>query len=183
MLTNLLIVDNFKSNLSNEIKKEYNKLINLIIKASTDLYEQKILDGTAGKVSIADIISYQIGWGKLLIYWYESGVNNQMPIMPGEGFIKWDYNAIAKHFYKKYKYNDIQEQIQNFHNVVLKLINITEVEFEKNNLDSIGIWPWCTLNSGKQWPLSKWIKINSASAYKRASSLLNKLNKIKNQKN
>lgn len=73
--------------------------------------------GTGGKVSITDHIAYQIGWGKCLIGWYESGIKGEVPIMPGEGFSIWDYTAIARHFYKKYQYHHRDEQNQVFHEV------------------------------------------------------------------
>lgn len=41
-------------------------------------------------------------------------------------------------------------------------------------LDQRGIWAWCTLASGKQWPLSKWIRVKTASPYKRAVQLIKK---------
>lgn len=100
-----------------------------------------------------------------------------MPIMPGEGFSKWGYVAIAQHFYQKYHYPVSHEQNQVFEQTVQQLLHIVEKEYQTGYLDQIGVWPWCTLQSGKQWPLSKWIKINSSSAYKRATSLVKKFSK------
>ena len=37
---------------------------------------------------------------------------------------------------------------------------IAPPEQQTRNLDQKSIWPWCTLTSGKKWPLSKWIRIN-----------------------
>lgn len=170
----LLINEFYKSPLSNKIKKEYNTLIAIIAQIPTAQRKSKIIDGTGGKVSVADLIAYQIGWGKLLINWYEIGLKGKTPQMPGEGFLKWDYTGLAKHFYEKYGCNDSIQQEQEFFNVVKRIIDITEYEFETNNLDKLGVWGWCTLTSGKQWPLSKWITVNSASSYKRAISLINR---------
>ena len=163
-----------KASLSQEIQREYEKLINLVslIPVSSRILKQ--IEGTGGKVSITNLIAYQIGWGKCLIEWYESGIKGEYPIMPGEGFSTWDYNAIARHFYQKYHYHDPNEQNQVFHQVVLQLLDIVEKEHQTGNLDRIGIWSWCTLKSGKQWPLSKWIKINTSSPYKRARQLIKK---------
>jgi hypothetical protein len=49
-----------------------------------------------------------------------------------------------------------------------KIIAIMEMESCSGNLDRFGVWGWCTLKSGKQWPLKKWIVVNSLSPYKRA---------------
>ena len=169
-----------KAPLSREIQREYNKLVNLIASIPVSLHILKQVEGTGGKVSITDLIAYQIGWGQCLIGWYESGIKGEVPIMPGEGFSKWDYTAIAQHFYQKYQYHNHNphnthnhdEQNQVFHQVVLKLLDIVEKEYASGNLDRIGVWSWCTLQSGKQWPLSKWIKINTSSPYKRAFQLI-----------
>lgn len=163
-----------KAPLSQEIQKEYDKLINFIASIPVSSRILKQIEGTGGKVSIADLIAYQIGWGKCLIGWYESGIKGESPLMPGEGFSSWDYNAIARHFYQKYHYQDLDEQNQVFRQVVLQLLDIVEKEHQTGNLDQIGIWSWCTLKSGKHWPLSKWIKINTCSPYKRAYQLIKK---------
>ena len=160
--------------LSQEIQREYDKLINLIASIPVSSRILKQIDGTGGQVSITDLIAYQIGWGKCLIGWYESGIKGEAPIMPGEGFTTWDYTAIAQHFYQKYHYYNPDEQSQVFHQIVLELLDIVEKEYQLGNLDRIGVFSWCTLKSGKQWPLSKWIKINTSSPYKRAYQLIKK---------
>lgn len=163
-----------KAPLSQEIQKEYDKLINLIDSIPVSSRILKQIEGTGGKVSISDLIAYQIGWGKCLIGWYESGIKGEVPVMPGDGFSTWDYTAIARHFYQKYQYHYHDEHSPVFHQVMLQLLDIVEKEHQTGNLDRIGVWSWCTLRSGKQWPLSKWIKINTSSPYKRAYQLIKK---------
>lgn len=163
-----------KAFLSQDIQKEYDKLLKLINLIPTSDRTIKKIEATGGKVSIADLIAYQIGWGKSVIRWYEAGIKGQLPTMPGDGFSTWDYVAIAKHFYQKYQYNSSNEQNQIFHQVVLELLHIVEKEHQTGHLDQLGVWPWCTLQSGKQWPLSKWIKVNSSAPYKRAYGLIKK---------
>jgi hypothetical protein len=161
--------------LSHEIQKEYKKLKDLIASLSISLRVLKKIDGTGGKVSVSDLVSYQIGWGKCLIRWYETGIKKEMPEMPGEGFSSWDYIAIAEHFYQKYQYDQFIEQDKAFHEVVCQLLDIVEKEHQTGNLEKNDVWPWCTLPSGKQWPLSKWIRVNSCSPYKRAYLLIKKV--------
>lgn len=163
-----------KAPLSQEIQKEYDKLINLIDSIPVSSRILKQIEGTGGQVSITDLIAYQIGWGKCLIGWYESGIKGEVPIMPGDGISTWDYTAIAQHFYQKYQYQSYGGQSQVFLQVVLHLLDIIEIEYQTGNLDRMGVWSWCTLQSGKQWPLSKWIKINTSSPYKRAYQLIKK---------
>jgi hypothetical protein len=123
-------------------------------------------------VSIFDLVAYQIGWGKLVIGWYEAGLAGKKPEMPGDGFKTWDYNGLARQFFGKYQYSTPQEQCAEFHRIAKRLIDIVEIEQESGNLDQVGVWQWCQLQSGKDWPLSKWIKVNTASPYSRASKLI-----------
>jgi len=178
---NFLIEGHFIAPLSNEIQKEYNKLSNLISPISTALRTLKKIDGTGGKVTIADIIAYHIGWGKLIINWYEIGTQGKIAEMPGEGFTKWDYAGLARHFYKKYCYDSFHEQERIFYDVVQQVLSIVEREYNTNNLDKLEVWPWCTLPSGKQWSLHKWITVNTVAPYKRTSTLIKKfINENKN---
>lgn len=169
---NLKITHPFKAPLSNAIRQEYNKLIDVVLRSPGSSRISKAIDGTGGKVSIADIIAYQIGWGTLLIGWYQAGLTGALPTMPGEGFTKWDYVGLAKHFYTKYQYDGSDQQLQQLHDIVSQIITICETEYSSGNLDKIGMWTWCTLPSGKQWPLSKWITVNTVAPYKRAARLI-----------
>lgn len=72
-----------------------------------------------------------------------------------DGFSKWNYVAIAKHFYQKYSYDAAIQQLEIFQETVLRILEITQKEEQTGNLDQEGIWPWCSLSSGKKWPLSK----------------------------
>jgi hypothetical protein len=165
----------YQAPLSTKILKEYTGFLQSINKVPSKLRIQKMIEGTGGMVSVIDLIAYQIGWGKLFIYWYESGIADINPIMPGEGFSKWDYNALARHFYSKYHFDGAQKQMEEFESVVSTILNIVETEFKAGNLERLGVWEWCTLASGKQWPLSKWITVNTAAPYKRANQGIKKL--------
>ncbi len=167
----LLIKDHYQASLSNQIKDEFNKLILIVSSIPLSQRDIAIINGTGGKVSIANVIAYQIGWGNLLIGWYQSGLSGKDPEMPGDGFSKWDYVGIAHHFYQKYYYNN-EDQSRQFYQVVQDIIRIVEHEYATGNLDKEGVWNWCTLSSGKKWPLSKWIRINTIAPYKRASTLI-----------
>lgn len=164
------------SPLSQDIQKAYDQLIKVVSNVSASKRLNKTIEGTGGKVSVVDLIAYQIGWGKCLIRWYEVGNKGDFPEMPGDGFSKWDYIAIAKHFYKQYLYDASTQQMEVFEKVVFQILEITQKEQQTGNLDQEGVWPWCTLSSGKKWPLSKWIRVNTVSPYRRAIQLLKKAN-------
>lgn len=169
----------FKAPLSNEIYDAYQKLINAIEHIPQAQRAIKNIPFTAGIVSIADIISYQIGWATLLIGWYQAGITGKMPQMPGDGFDSWDYTGLAQHFYTKYHSDGGKKQLQQFHELVQEIIDIVETEYQSENLEKLGIWHWCTLKSGKQWPLSKWIRVNTVAPYKRAIIIIKQAADIK----
>jgi hypothetical protein len=166
--------------LSSAVAMEYQRLIKTIHQVPLADRAVRAIEGTGGKVSISDLIAYQIGWGNLLLTWYYAGVNNSAMHMPGEGFTSWDYAGLARHFYKKYAYDKALLQEQEFHAVVLRILEMIDKETHTNNLDKVGVWQWCTLVSGKQWPLSKWIQVNTVAPYKRATALIKKYLKTKN---
>ncbi len=163
-----------EASLSKSILKEYEKLGEIISRIPPSFKDKKKIESPTGLISVADLIAYNIGWGTLLISWYEAGIKNQMPQMPGDDFTTWDYNAIATHFYKKYHFDGNQKQFDAFNSVIARIIEIVEQEFKNKNLEKIGVWQWCTLKSGKQWPLSKWVTVNTVAPYKRAHALIRK---------
>jgi len=132
--------------------------------------EEKIIPFTWGMVSSQDLLAYQLGWGRLLIQWYSHGLTGQEVTMPGEGFTKWDYEGLAKHFFKKYQ----RSSIQDFIDLVQAVTAMVKEEGYQGRLSSVGAFAWCTLPSGKQWSLEKWIRVNTCSHYKRAVRLLKK---------
>jgi len=162
------------SDLIVDIEREKKRLLSEISHLAPASRSLKVIEGTGGKVSASDLIAYQIGWGKFLIRWYEAGIHGEIPEMPGEGFSSWDYLSIAKHFYQKYLYDSSDQQVAVFEEVVYRILEIIKTEQQTGHLDQVGVWPWCTLPSGKQWPLSKWIRVNTASPYKRATELIKK---------
>jgi hypothetical protein len=176
----LSIEGEYHAPLSKSIQKEYNKLINLVVKIPEKDRYALIIDGTGGiKINVDDVIANQIGWGNLLLGWYEAGLQDRLPEMPGEGFTTWDYPALAQLFYKKYQYKDSNEQAKHFFRIVKQIIDIVEKEHNTKNLDKEGVWRWCQLSSGREWPLSKWITVNTVTPYKSAALAIKKAFKNK----
>lgn len=161
--------------LSKEILGSYHSLVSSISKISPEHRNTEYMDGTGGKVSVCDIVAYQIGWGKLLIGWYECGLLEQSPEMPGEGFLSWDYVGLAQYFYNKYHLKGLNQQLTELEKLVEAIIAIVEKEHKNCRLNKLDVWSWCTLKSGKQWPLSKWIRVNTVAPYKKASASVRKL--------
>lgn len=176
MLTevNRLVSGTYRAPLSNLIAQNYNQLMLLLSAIDCSERAVKQYDWTDGMACLSDIVAYHIGWGKLLISWYDAGIRGSKIIMPGEGFSKWDYVGLAHHFYKKYAYDSYHEQENVFLCTVKRIIEITEDEYKAHNLDKLNVWSWCTLPSGKPWPLAKWIQVNTVSPYKRSICVIKK---------
>jgi len=164
----------FTAPLGQEIQNEYHKLIESIGLLRESSMSTKALEGTGGLVSVRDLLAYQIGWGNRLVDWYRSGIEGQAPQMPGEGFEKWGYTGLARLFYQKYRFRNVVEQLETFRATVLDILQFVEKEHQRGRLDQLGVWSWCRLASGKEWPLSKWVKVNTASPYKKAAGLIRK---------
>lgn len=161
-----------KAPISEEIFKAYAALLHDASEYHQDQFVVKKFQGTTQSVSVADIIAYQIGWGTLLLSWYQAGINNEQFVMPGCGFDTWDYNSIAQHFYEKYSGWPREQLLREFGSVVENIIAIVEKEYDLGNLEKCGIWQWCRLKSGKEWPLSKWVRVNTVAPYKRATKII-----------
>lgn len=163
-----------KTLLSDEIATAYNNLVDVVDRIPNQQFYEKTIEVTGEEpTSVADSMAYQIGWGTLLIGWYNAGIAKKDVVMPGDDFTTWDYVGIAKHFSEKYRYQDKSTTLEAFYSVVAEIIAIVKKEEKKNgNLNRLGIWSWCTLGSGKQWPLSKWVEVNTVAPYKRARLLI-----------
>lgn len=165
----------YNSTLAKNIIMEYTKLINESKKFSYKMLNKKIIEGTGGKVNVYNLMAYQIGWCRLLLRWYKSGVQSKTIVMPGDGFDTWDYVGLARHFYKKYNYSSLDKYINKLKKLVNRIVHFVEDEYQLKNLNRVGVWDWCTLSSGKKWPLSKWVQINTVAPFKKASAKLRQI--------
>lgn len=161
-----------KLKLHDAIRQELRKLLGVYQAIPHEKRLQKNIPFNKTLVSPSDLIAYQIGWGTQLLDWYETGLKGKLPVMPGDGFRKWNYAVIALHFFRKYAYDSGKEQEQVFAKIAEKIALIAEEESLKGNLEAKGVFAWCALPSGTVWPLEKWIRVNSLAPYKRASKLL-----------
>lgn len=159
-----------KTSLSKKVIISYQKLFQALqLLELEDFYKKNIIFNDAF-ISPAELLSYQIGWGEMLLFWYHQGKQGAFFVMPGNGFDTWDYKGIAEYFFKESVLQKQDQQLERFTKLVMQIVEIVEDEDRQGNLEVIGVWSWCTLRSGKSWPLSKWIRVNAP--YKRAFALL-----------
>ena len=153
----------------------HTQFVLLVKNLPEDLTHKKIIEGfVKEETSICNVISYLIGWGNMLIEWYEQGLTGKDFVMPGQGFAKWDYAKIAQHFFQKYHQNTLTQQLALLEKTISQIVSIIKKEDTHGNIEKLGVWKWCTLKSGTQWPLSKWITVNSTAPCTRAITKIRK---------
>jgi len=130
LITPHLIHATFEAPLALDIKKEYNGLVKTVANIGNKYRTIQKVPGINGSTSVSNIIAYQIGWGKRVIEWYNVGLENKMPIMPGDGFTKWDYAGIGFYFYEAYKYDCANEQDLEFFKTAKRILEIVEKEYQ-----------------------------------------------------
>tara|TARA_R110002167_G_scaffold79017_1_gene218371 strand:+ start:213 stop:728 length:516 start_codon:yes stop_codon:yes gene_type:complete len=108
-------------------------------------------------ISICDTLAYLIGWGELVLKWYEGQSKNRPVDFPETGF-KWNQlGQLAQHF--QYQYRDT-----NFADLLSKWIKVTSnILALIGNLDDQELYgkPWYD-----KWTLGRMIQFNTSSPMK-----------------
>lgn len=132
---------------------------------------EPLMEGHAkgSTISIAQLISYLIGWGELVLHWHEQEVKGETIVFPERGY-KWnELGHLAQKFYRDHEniteYEKLLALLQENKQKILTLIK----HFSNDELYGK---PWY-----KQWTRGRMIQFNTASPYKNASGRLNKLKK------
>ncbi|EEY5685660.1 TPA: colibactin self-protection protein ClbS, partial [Escherichia coli] len=120
-------------------------------------------------ISVANLVSYLIGWGELVLHWHDQEAKGKTIIFPEEGF-KWnELGRLAQKFYRDYE--DITE-----YEVLLARLKENKQQLvaliERFSNDELYGKPWYN-----KWTRGRMIQFNTASPYKNASGRLNKLQK------
>lgn len=164
-----------KKDLQDVLRQNYKKLRAELVNIPTNLSRKETVEG---RISVADIIAYQIGWGKLLLNWYAEGKKGHIPAMPAKGY-KWNQlGDLAKKFHSDYRHKSLEELLPIFDSVVEKVIEIVDNETNEN-LYKLGIYEW----TGDKWPLGRWINVNTSSPYKSASAKIRKWKREERDRN
>lgn len=108
-------------------------------------------------ISVADTVSYLIGWGKLVLKWYELRSQQCHVDFPETGY-KWNQlGALAEHFHQEYRdwtYQDLLAEFEFTIQKVLKLV-ASESNHELYEVD------WY-----EKWTLGRMIQFNTSSPMK-----------------
>lgn len=120
-------------------------------------------------------LSYQIGWLNLLLGWEEQEKEGIEVHTPAEGY-KWNnLGCLYQSFYKKYEKETLKQQISSLNDKVQKLCNWVN-SLSDDELFEFNQRQWATTNA--QWPIWKWVHINSVAPFTNFRSKIRKWKKI-----
>ncbi|RLJ31949.1 hypothetical protein CLU97_1390 [Chryseobacterium sp. 7] len=162
-----------KAALIEEIRKRhimYDEEFNDIKEEERDLLKLRI-DKTPSQN-----ISYQLGWTHLLLQW-EADEQKGIDVKTPTPEYKWNnLGGLYQSFYNKYGSHSLQKQRELLQNQVNKIINWIE-SLDDETLFTPGQRKWATTSA--QWPVWKWIHINTVAPFKNFRLQLRKWKKEK----
>jgi len=160
-----------KDDLSKSIEDAFHKLISDYKKISLDYIQINEIEGNFKntKINVSDTLSYLIGWGRLVLKWYDKKSKNLEVDFPESGF-KWnELGSLAQHFYlsyKQYSYSELLLEFENTINSILKLIS---------SLDNDELYG---SNWYKNYTLGRMIQLNTSAPMKNVRTKIRKFKKV-----
>lgn len=159
-----------------ELILEIEKRAKLFIEEFNDIDEKdkhKLIDGVDRTPS--QIIAYQLGWMKLIIDWENQEQQGHIVITPAPEY-KWNnLGGLYESFYKQYNEYTLKELCSMFKEAVQQIIELinsySDVElFQQNGRE------WSS-STPSNWPIWKWIHINTVAPFKSFRSKIRKWKK------
>ena len=127
--------------------------------------------------SPAQMIAYQLGWMNLILLWEEKNKNDETVITPSENY-KWNnLVGLYQSFYKKYENYSIKKLITEFNITVKKITDLIEIYTEKELFEK-NQRQWAS-STPSNWPIWKWIHINTVAPFKTFRTKIRKWKKLK----
>lgn len=127
--------------------------------------------------SPAQMIAYQLGWMNLILLWEEKNKNNETVITPSENY-KWNnLSGLYQSFYKKYENYSIKKLIAEFNITVKKITDLIEIYTEEELFEQ-NQRQWAS-STPSNWPIWKWIHINTVAPFKTFRTKIRKWKKLK----
>lgn len=154
---------------------EIKKTASLFIKEFVDIDEKdksKLIDGVDRTPS--QIISYQLGWLDLIRKWDDDEAAGKIVVTPAPEY-KWNnLGGLYQSFYVEYSDHSLLELQNLFNRKVEDLIEWLN-NFTQDDLFIAGGRKWAS-STPSNWPVWKWIHINTVAPFK---SFRNKIRKWK----
>lgn len=123
-----------------------------------------------------EMIAYQLGWMGLIRGWDSEELSGKEVVTPAPGY-KWNQmGAIYESFYEKYGAYTLAELKQMFHESVSSLLLWLQ-DFSDEELFVSGGRKWAQ-STPSNWPIWKWVHINTAAPFKTFRSKIRKWKKL-----
>ncbi|SHH35401.1 hypothetical protein SAMN02745196_00095 [Clostridium collagenovorans DSM 3089] len=159
-----------------ELISEISKRAKLFIKEFNDIdekYKDKLIEGVDR--TPAQMISYQLGWMNLILDWENKENQGEVVITPTPDY-KWNkLGGLYESFYEEYNKYTLKELCAMFIETEYKIINLI------NNYTDIELFQsegrkWAS-STPSNWPIWKWIHINTVAPFKTFRSKIRKWKK------
>lgn len=125
----------------------------------------------------AQMISYQLGWMNLILSWEQDNKDGKDVVTPTPDY-KWNkLGNLYESFYKEYSDYSIDSLIKMFDECVSEIIQLLK-EYEDKELFEEGGRQWAT-TTPSNWPIWKWVHINTVAPFKSFRTKIRKWKKIK----
>lgn len=124
-----------------------------------------------------EMIAYQLGWMGLLLEWEQEELTGKPVITPAPGYQWNQLGKLYQHFYDQYHKYSLQDLREMF---LLKVDQVTAwIEgFDEAELFSPGGRKWAA-STPANWPVWKWIHINTVAPFKSFRTKIRKWKKLK----
>jgi hypothetical protein len=116
--------------------------------------------------SVKDLLAVRVWWTENVIDWVEAGKRGECPITPADGF-RWKdtprLNAEVVSRSRSASYRSVCNALERGFARVIPVIN----SLNDRELLEIGVFPWAG-----NYPISRWISINTARQYTTARTFI-----------
>ena len=146
-----MAVPESKTELIEAINKNYASLVKKLSAVPAEKAFQPLMEGHAKgtTMSAAQLVSYLIGWGELVLSWHVQEAHGHSIVFPEVGF-KWnELGKLAQKFYQDY------QNITDYKVLLQRL--------EKNKNDLLYGSGWC-----EKYTRGRMIQLNTSSPYRNA---------------
>lgn len=127
----------------------------------------------------AQMIAYQLGWLNLILNWEKQEQEGKIVITPHPDY-KWNnLGELYESFYKKYEKYSLHELCIIFEGTVQEIVLLIESYTDTELFQPEGR-KWAS-STPANWPICKWIHINTVAPFKSFRSKIRKLKKINNK--
>lgn len=161
-----------------ELIAEINKTAEIFIKEFADVAEaDKDIRYEEVDRTPQEIIAYQLGWMELIRGWDEEESAGKEVITPAPGY-KWNQmGELYQGFYKKQQGKSLAELQEKFAAAVKSLTEWLD-EFREEEVFQPAGRKWAASTSSN-WPVWKWVHINTVAPFKSFRSKIRKWKKIR----